>query len=162
MGPESGDPTTLKRIAKGQSYEEHVGAAKKAHAAGMKISAIFLLGAGGIDRSDEHARGAARLATEMDPEFLAALTLTVVPGTPISTLEQRGRFTLPAVPDLLGELATFVAEARPTRALFRTNHASNYLPIGGELPRDRDAILALIEAARRGEVRLRPERARGL
>ena len=162
IGPESGDPTTLKRIAKGQSYDDHVLAARRAHAAGMRLSVIFLLGAGGVDRSAEHARASAALATEMDPAFLAALTLTVVPDTPLATLAQRGRFQLPAVPDLLGELATFVRETRPTRALFRTNHASNYLPIGGELPRDCEAILALIEAAGRGEVRLRPEGMRGL
>jgi radical SAM superfamily enzyme YgiQ (UPF0313 family) len=162
IGPESGDPTTLKRIAKGQSYEDHVAAARRAHEAGMRLSVIFLLGAGGVERSPEHAAASARLATEMDPEFLAALTLTVVAGTPLATLEQRGRFQLPGVPDLLGELRTFVDETRPTRALFRTNHASNYLPIGGELPRDRAAILAMIDAARRGEVRLRPDHLRGL
>lgn len=162
IGPESGDETTLKRIAKGQSYDDHVQAAQRAHAAGMRLSVIFLLGAGGVERSAEHARGSAALATEMDPAFLAALTLTVVPETPLAKLEERGRFQLPTVPNLLGELETFVREARPTRALFRTNHASNYLPIGGELPRDRDAILGLLEAALRGEVRLRPEGMRGL
>jgi radical SAM superfamily enzyme YgiQ (UPF0313 family) len=162
MGPESGDPLTLKRIAKGQGYEEHVFAAQRAHAASMRLSVIFLLGAGGTERSAEHACASAALATEMDPAFLSALTLTVVPGTPLATLGDRGKFSLPAVPDLLGELATFVREARPTRAVFRSNHASNHLPIGGELPRDRAAILELIAAAQRGDVRLRAEHQRGL
>ena len=162
IGPESGDPATLKGIAKGQSYQDHVHAAERAHAAGLRLSVIFLLGAGGVERSAEHARASAALATEMDPAFLAALTLTVVPDTPLATLAQRGRFQLPSVPDLLGELETFVREARPTRALFRTNHASNYLPIGGELPRDRDAILERIASARQGHIPLRPEALRGL
>ena len=162
IGPESGDPVTLRRIAKGQSYDEHVEAARRARAAGMASSVIFLLGAGGVERSREHAVESARLASDMDPEFLAALTLTVVPHTPLATLEARGRFRVPSVPDLLGELETFVEQARLTRAVFRTNHASNYLPIAGELPRDREAILAAIAAARRGELRLRPESLRGL
>ena len=162
VGPESGDGPTLQRIAKGQDYDEHVAAARRAHGAGMQLSVIFLLGAGGVERSAEHAIGSARLATDMDPAVLAALTLTVVPGTPLAKLEARGRFELPAVSDLLGELEIFVREAAPTRATFRTNHASNYLPIGGELPRDREAILATIGAARRGELRLRPEKLRGL
>ena len=98
----------------------------------------------------------------MDPDYLAALTLTVVPGTPIAKLEERGGFELPDVAGLLGELRTFVAEARPSDALFRTNHASNYLPIGGRLPRDRDAIVAAIDAALAGDIPLRPEAARGL
>lgn len=162
IGPETGDPQTFKRIAKGQGYDEHVQAAHRAKAAGMKQSVIFLLGAAGIGQSDAHASASARLASEMDPEYLAALTLTVVPDTPLMTLQKRGRFTLPDVTGLLRELRTFVDEARPTDALFRTNHASNYLPIGGRLPRDRDAIVALIDQALRGDIPLRAEHHRGL
>lgn len=162
IGPESGDDLVLKRIAKGSTFDEHVQAAKKAKDAGMTMSAIFLLGAGGLERSDEHAHASARLATEMDPEYLAALTLTVVPDTPLATLEKRGRFVLPDVSGLLRELRTFVAEAAPTNALFRTNHASNYLPIAGRLPTDRGRIVDVIDAALSGRIRLRPEFARGL
>ncbi len=162
IGPESGDPVTLRRIVKGATFEEHVEAARKAHDAGLELSAIFLLGAGGVARSREHAEGSAKLATAMDPEFLSALTLTVVPGTPLERLQQSGRFALPDVKGLLGELRAFVAGAAPTDALFRTNHASNYLPLGGRLPRDRDRIVALLDAALAGAVPLRPEWARGL
>jgi radical SAM superfamily enzyme YgiQ (UPF0313 family) len=162
IGPESGDPATLKRVAKGGTFEEHVEAARKAREAGIKLSAIFLLGAGGTERSAEHALGSARLATAMDPRFVSLLTLTVIPGTPIARLEDRGAFVLPDVLDLLGELRTFVAEAAPTDAVFRTNHASNYLPLGGRLPKDRARILATVDAALAGEIDLRPEWARGL
>ncbi len=73
IGPESGDNTTLKRIVKGATFEEHELAAKQAHDAGMRISVIMLLGAGGVERSEIHAKESARLVTAMDPEFLAAL-----------------------------------------------------------------------------------------
>lgn len=162
IGPESGDPLVLKRIVKGAGYEEHVAAAARAHAAGLRLSAIFLLGAGGVDRSREHAEASARLASDMDPEFLAALTLTIVPGTPLARLAQRGGFRLPDVRGLLRELRTFVAGAEPSDALFRTNHASNYLPLGGRLPADRERILAVLDRAIAGEIPLRPEAARGL
>jgi len=162
IGPESGDPQVLKRIAKGSTFEDHVEAAEMARQAGMRLSAIFLLGAGGIDRSDEHALASARLATAMDPEFLAALTLTVVPGTPLAKLESSDRFEMPKPPQLLQELRTFVAEASPTDSLFRTNHASNYLPIGGSLPGDREQMLAVINAALAGKTPLKPEHFRGL
>ncbi len=162
IGPETGDAVTFKRIVKGQGFDQHVEAARKARRAGMRQSVIFLLGAGGVERSAEHARASAQLASEMDPEYLAALTLTVVPGTPIATLERRGRFELPGVDGLLRELRCFVDEARPSDALFRTNHASNYLNIGGRLPRDREAITSLIDAALAGAVPLRPEMMRGL
>jgi len=162
IGPESGDDKTLKRIVKGASYADHVEAATRAHAAGMKISVIMLLGAGGAARSTEHARESARLITAMDPEYLAALTLTIVPGTPMARLADKGGFTLPDPLAMLGELRTMVAESKPSDALFRTNHASNYLPTGGRLPADRDDIVATIDAALAGKLKLRGERYRGL
>ncbi len=162
IGPESGDDTTLKRIAKGATYEDHVQAASRAHAAGMELSVIALLGAGGTARSQEHAEATAQLVTAMNPEFFAALTLTVVPTTPQAKLQRTGRFELPTVPAMLGELRTIIAGAAPTDALFRTNHASNYLPLAGRLPRDRDRLVAVIDAALDQAIPLRPEWMRGL
>jgi len=162
IGPESGDAVTLKLIVKGNTFEDHAEAAQKAHAAGMKISVIVLLGAGGVDRVEEHARETARLVTEMDPEYLSALTLTVIPGTPIQRMMDKGRFELPPVHGLLWELRTIVADSRPTRAVFRTNHASNYLALEGRLPRDRERIVSAIDAALQGDLPLRPEYFRGL
>ena len=173
IGPESGDEATMRRIAKGPRpegasrddaylFDAHVAAAQKAKAAGFRISTIFLLGAGGIARSDEHARGSAELITQMDPDYLSALTLTVVPGTPLARTQGNTGWTLPEVPQLLGELRTMVAESRPTKALFRTHHASNYLPLGGTLPDDRDRIVDTLDLALSGAIPLRPEWSRGL
>lgn len=161
VGPESGDDVTLKKIAKGDDAAAHVEAARRAHAAGMQLSVIALLGIA-MDRSEEHARATAELVTKMDPEFWSALTVTVVPETPLDRLAKKGRFAVPPVPALLCELRTMVAEARPRDAIFRTNHASNYLPIGGRLPHDRDRIVGVIDAALRGEIPLRHEHMRGL
>ncbi len=161
VGPESGDDVTLKKIAKGDTFEGHVEAAHKAKRAGLELSVIALLGIA-PERAVEHAEATARLVTDMDPEYFAALTVTVVPGTPLATLAKRGRFEVPPVPELLRELRAMVDLARPTDALFRTNHASNYLPLGGRLPRDRARIVAVIDAALRGEIPLRPEGHRGL
>ena len=173
IGPESGDEPTLRRLAKqprspgapreaAYIYDAHVAASARARDAGMRRSAIFLLGAGGTARSEAHALGSARLATEMDPDFLAALTLTVVPGTPLARTADRLGWTLPDPAGLLGELRTFVDGARPADALFRTNHASNYLPLAGRLPRDRSKILTAIDQALGGRIPLRPEWSRGL
>jgi len=161
VGPESGDDVTLKRIAKGDDAKAHVDAAEKARRADIALSVIVLLGIG-TDRSEEHAVATADLVTRMDPAFFSALTVTVVPGTPLATLEKRGRFSVPGVPDLLRELRTMVDRARPTDAVFRTNHASNYLPLGGRLPADRERILAVLDAAIAGRVPLRSEHMRGL
>ena len=162
IGPESGDDITLKSIAKGATSADHVEAATKAHRAGLKQSLIFLLGAGGAERSVEHATASARLATAMDPQFLSTLTLMLIPSTPIHRLAESQRFQIPSVEGLLRELRVIAAEAKPTDAIFRSNHASNYLPIGGRLPRDREAILQQIDAALSGDVPFRAEWSRGL
>ncbi len=161
VGPESGDDATLRSIAKGDDAAAHVEAARRARTAGMDLSVIFLLGIGS-DRWEEHARASGELATKMDPAFVSALTVTVVPGTPLAKLQARGRFAVPDVPDLLKELRVLVDHARPTDAVFRTNHASNYLPLGGRLPADRERILATIDAAIAGRIPLRAEQSRGL
>ena len=161
VGPESGDDVTLKRIAKGDDAAAHVEAARRAHAAGMELSVIALLGIA-MERSEDHARATADLVTKMDPEYFSALTVTVVPDTPLDRLAKKGRFAVPPVPALLRELRGMVDVARPTNALFRTNHASNYLPLGGRLPADRARILEIIDAALAGEVPLRRESMRGL
>ncbi|MCB9777081.1 MAG: radical SAM protein [Alphaproteobacteria bacterium] len=173
MGPESGDEQTMRELAKQPRlagvprdrdylFDSHVAAAQQAHAAGMKLSTIFLLGAGGVARSAEHAAGSARLITAMDPDYLAALTLTVVPGTPLDRTRHRKGWQLPEIEGLLGELRTMVGDSRPSRALFRTNHASNYLPLAGTLPDDRERIVQVIDLALAGQIPLRPEHRRGL
>jgi len=173
IGPESGDEVTLRRIAKGPRpknaergsnylYDQHVLAAAKARAAQLKLSAIFLLGAGGVERSRQHAEASARLATDMNPNFLAALTLTVVPGTPLYRTRPHSGWELPDIEGLLEELRTFVDQARPTNALFRTNHASNHLPLAGKLPTDRQRIVEVLDLALAGAIPLRPEWSRGL
>ena len=161
IGPESGDDPTLKRIAKGDDAAAHVRAAERAHAAGMQLSVIALLGIA-MERTHEHALATAELVTKMNPAFFSALTVTIVPGTPLDLLSKKGRFAVPPVDALLRELRTMVDEARPTDTVFRTNHASNYLPLGGHLPRDRARIVAVIDGALAGTVPLRPEARRGL
>lgn len=161
IGPESGDDATLKRIAKGDDAAAHVRAAERVHAAGMQLSVIALLGIA-MERTEEHARSTGELVTRMDPAFFSALTVTIVDGTPLHKLAKKGRFEVPPVPSLLRELRTMVSEAAPTDAVFRTNHASNYLPLGGRLPRDRARITHVIDQALAGKIPLRPAAHRGL
>jgi radical SAM superfamily enzyme YgiQ (UPF0313 family) len=162
IGPESGDDATLKRIVKGATHAQHVEAAAKAHAAGMQVSMIVLLGIAGVERTHEHAQKTAELVTAMNPEYFAALTTSVIPETPLVRLRDKGFWQLPGVMRMLEELRHIVDVARPSDALFRTNHASNYLALGGRLPRDRTQIVAAIDAALAGQIRLRPDWARSL
>lgn len=163
-GMESGDDETLTFIDKGGTAAECIDTAKKLRDAHIDHSVIVLLGIGGTARSAAHASNTARTLSEMDPPYVGALTTTVLPGTPLFEAQEAGRFELPGKFELLGELRTLVAESRFSRCRFSSNHASNYLPIRSELPRDQRAIVEVLDEvlARRDERDLKPEFLRGL
>ena len=162
LGLESGDDRVLRRVRKRDSSEEMTRAVIKAKRCGLLTSVIVLLGLGGREGSREHARLSAEVVSRMDPHYLSALTLMVVPGTPLHREQEAGRFLLPDQRGLLAELRTFLEGCELSQCVFRTNHASNYLPLKGVLSRDREAMLQMIDRAVRSPQMLRPEYMRGL
>jgi radical SAM superfamily enzyme YgiQ (UPF0313 family) len=163
-GVESGDDETLVSIQKGGTRDECIEAATRLKEAGIMHSVIVLLGVGGVKRSNEHAVNTASLLTEMDPPYVGALTLTVIPEAPLSELQQSGEFELPQKRQLLKELRTIVAKSNFSNCRFSSNHASNYLPIRSDLPGDKEQVLNIIDTvlASGGEEQLKPEWMRGL
>lgn len=163
-GVESGDDAVLAFVDKGGTRAECVETAEKLRAAGIAHSVMVLLGIGGERMSEQHARNTASLLTEMDPPFVGALTTTVVPGTPLAELEQRGEFVLPTKFRMLEELRTIVAESELSGCRFGANHASNYLPVRADLPEQKGELVRLIDhvLATRDERLLKPERLRAL
>jgi radical SAM superfamily enzyme YgiQ (UPF0313 family) len=164
LGVETGDPALLEKIRKGASYEQMVEAGRRVKEAGITLSATVLLGLGGVEGGQRHARATARILSDIDPDFASALTLMVVPGTPLDDEMKAGEFQLPSPFQLLEELGTIVAHSNFSRCYFTSNHASNYLPIKARLPRDKDAVVALIRkvASAKDPSLLRPEFLRGL
>lgn len=162
MGVESGDDATLARMHKWGGSADMLREARKAMDAGLRMAVTVLLGLGGTDHSHEHAVATGRLLAEMAPHQAAALTLMVVPGTPLWDEQQAGRFTLPDSRGMLQELRTLLEHAAMPRGLFLANHASNYLPLKLRMPRDREAALRRLDDALAGRVGLRPEWSRGL
>jgi|TARA_Y100000294_G_scaffold7722_1_gene7478 radical SAM superfamily enzyme YgiQ (UPF0313 family) len=163
-GVESGDDETLASIQKGGTRDECIETASRLKKAGILHSVIVLLGVGGVKRSNEHAVNTASLLTEMDPPYVGALTLTVIPEAPLSVLQQNGEFELPEKRQLLKELRTIVAKSNFSNCRFSSNHASNYLPIRSDLPGDKEQVLNIIDTvlASGGEEQLKPEWMRGL
>jgi radical SAM superfamily enzyme YgiQ (UPF0313 family) len=162
MGLESGDDETLKAIRKGADAATQTAMGRKAIEAGMKLSVTVILGIAGRSRSAVHARETARVLSAIDPDYVGALSLMLIPGTPLYDEWQSGAFSLIEPAEMLAELRTILAETRLSQGLFHANHASNYLPIRARLPKDREAILALIDRAMAGEVALKPEYMRAL
>jgi radical SAM superfamily enzyme YgiQ (UPF0313 family) len=162
MGLETGDDATLKAINKGADARLMIEMGQKARKAGIKLSITVLLGLAGRERSQIHARETGRVLSAIDPEYVGALSLMLVPGTPLYDDHQAGRFELIAPEEMLAELRTMIAETHQTQGMFHANHASNYLPIRARMPKDKERTLALIDSALAGNVALRPEWMRGL
>ena len=162
MGLESGDDMTLKKINKGASSEEMIRLGEKARKAGIKLSLTVLLGIAGRERSAIHAKETGRVLSAIDPEYIGALSLILIPGTPLYDDYMAGGFTLIEPDEMLNELRTMIAATNLSQGLFHANHASNYLPIKARLPKDKEATLMRIDEAIAGKIPLKPEWLRAL
>ena len=162
MGLETGDDVTLKNINKGATSQYMIEMGKKARSAGIKLSITVLLGIAGKERSKIHAKETGRVLSAIDPEYVGALSLMLIPGTPLSNDYESGKFLLPDPGEMLNELRTMITNTNLSRGLFHANHASNYLPIRAKLPKDKEATLKLIDEALAGRIDLKPEYLRAL
>lgn len=164
MGVESGDDGVLMKIGKGVTHDQIVEAGRKAKEVGIRLSVTVILGLGGKEGSERHALETARILTELDPDYAGALTLTVVPGTPLSQQWKQGEFSLISPFDFIKELKMIVENSHFTNCFFSSMHASNYLAIRGTLPGDKQRMLhELHYVLDKGDTAmLRPEFLRGL
>ncbi len=164
LGLESGDPEVLKRIKKNATVDQLIRAGKRVKDSGIVLSVTVILGIGGVKGSQVHARETGRVLSEMDPDYVGALSLMIVPGTPIEKEIETGRLVLPTPFGLIQELETMVADSQFTRCFFASNHASNYLPLRIRLPEEKEEALKRIrEILRRKDPDLlRPEYLRAL
>ena len=164
LGLETGDDELLKWARKGIDSAENIAACKKIRDAGVPLSLTIILGMGGLENSEKHAKATAEVLNEIDPEYVGALTMMTPPGTHIHELVESGTF-VPMVPmDILKELKILVEHLELSDCIFRTNHASNYLPIRGVLNADKETILEILtETINKGDTsNLRPGYLRGL
>ena len=95
IGLESGSEAVLEGCRKRSSAAEMVDAVGRAREAGIKSSVIVLLGLGGRNMRDEHVAGTIRALNEMQPRYLAFLSLMLIPGTPLQRQAERGEFETP-------------------------------------------------------------------
>ena len=137
-------------------------AGRRIRAAGIKLSVTVLLGIAGRERSLTHARATGAVLSAMDPNYVGALTLMILPNTQLGDKVKRGEFELMEPMELLAELGEMLRHTHLSQGLFLANHASNYLPLKVRMPAGKDEALALIDEAVGGRVRLKPEWLRAL
>jgi radical SAM superfamily enzyme YgiQ (UPF0313 family) len=163
-GLETGDDELLQKIGKGVSSGEVVEAGRKVKEAGISFSVTVILGLGGIEGSKKHVFETAKVLTEIDPDYVGALTLTLVPGTPLYEQWERNEFHPLSPFQSLEELRLIIENSNFTNCFFSSMHASNYLSVRGKLPQDRERMLRELEVVLTSEdpSLLRPEFLRGL
>jgi radical SAM superfamily enzyme YgiQ (UPF0313 family) len=145
LGLESGSDKLLKKVRKGALAKHMIEGVKKVKAAGITISVIMILGLGGKSDSEEHAKESARVLSEMDPDYIGALTLMVQEGTEVYDAVQAGELELLEPRDVFQELKILIENLEVTHCVFRANHASNYIPVGGTFPDDKKTILKKLD-----------------
>jgi len=153
LGIESGHDDVLARLVKGVDAAEMIRVARKANEAGVKLSTMILLGAGDRALSAEHARASAAVVNAIQPRFVSTLVMTPVAGTPLWERAARGEVDELTPVELARELREFIAGLELEQSVFRSNHASNYLALAGNLPKDKARLVAALD-----EVLSKPER----
>jgi len=145
LGLESGSDKILQDIKKGVNSQEMIDAGKKIKDSGIELSVTLISGIGGKEDSKEHAIESARVLNEMKPDYIGLLTLLLEEGTELYEDVQSGKFQLLSPIEVLLETKTLVENLEVENCIFRSNHASNYLPLRGTLMEDKELILVQIE-----------------
>jgi len=147
-GIESGDNDILKRIHKGDTSEDIITAGLKSKEAGMDLSATIILGTGGPTLSTRHAEATAQVLNAIAPRYASALTLMLEPRTPSYTdLFGDPTWRMLGPLEILAECRHLLSNIHATGIIFRSNHASNYLSLAGDLQADKQRLLLEIDAA---------------
>ena len=142
MGLESGDNEMLRTINKRESAEEMIEAGLRAQAAGLRMSVMVLIGLAGKERSLEHARATADAVNKMQPRLLSALRLVTTPNT---SLYHSG-FKMITEYDAVAELREMIQGLELEQTVFRADHSSNIVPLEARFPKDKERLLAQLDA----------------
>lgn len=166
LGVESGSDQVLRFIHKGVDADQMLLAGQRLVEAGIDLWVTIILGITGANGEggdwQEHILSTARIINEMKPRHLSAMTFAPAKGTPLGDDVLAGRFKVYGPDHILEECRLLIEHLDVDPLHFTSNHASNYLPLKGGLPEDREKFLSLIDQALEGKIRLRKTLNRGI
>ena len=163
LGAESGSEEVLEKIKKGETRQQLIDGVKKIEASGMMASVTFISGLAGEEGWEDHAIETGKMITEMSPAYVSLLTLMVDPAAPIYNDIESGRFKLLSPEKVMSETLLLLENTNVSKTcVFRSNHASNYLSLRGNLPDDKDKMMSLLRDAMKNHDMLKDERFRAL
>ena len=163
VGAESGSEKVLKEINKGETRQELIDGVRKIENSGMKASVTFISGLAGKAGWEDHAIETGKMISEMSPSYAALLTLMVDPSVPIAEEIRSGRLQLLTPEEVTAETLLMLENTNVTKkCVFRSNHASNYLSLRGDLPDDKESMMAVLREALDNPNMFKDERFRAL
>ncbi|NLY81722.1 MAG: radical SAM protein [Clostridiales bacterium] len=163
LGAESGNEEVLKAVEKGVTGDQLIEAVQRCEASGIKCSVTFISGMGGKKAWKEHAIDTGKMISKMNASYVSLLTLMLDPAAPIYDDIQNGDFELMSAEEIIGETYLLVQNTNPTKTcVFRSNHASNYISLRGNLPQDKEVLLKQLKRAMEDNGLLKDERFRML
>ena len=166
LGVESGSDQVLRFIHKGVDADQMLLAGQRLVEAGIDLWVTVILGITGANGEggdwQEHILSTARIINEMKPRHLSAMTFAPAKGTPLGDDVLAGRFTVCSPDHILEECRMLIEHLDVAPLHFTSNHASNYVPLKGTLPDDREKFLAMLDSALEGKSRIRGEHTRAL
>ena len=142
LGAESGSAKVLEKVVKGETVQQLIDGVHKLENNGIQTSVTFISGLGGPELMEEHAVESGKMIKEMNASYVSFLTLMLEPPAPLLEDYRAGKFQLLKPMEVLKEAAIMLDHARPEKScVFRSNHASNYVSLKGNLPEDNDRMI---------------------
>ena len=148
VGLETGDRDLLVEIKKGATPEEMIEGGKRAKQAGFEYSLYVLLGVGGEERWEKHAKGTAEVLNHIDPHFIRVRTLIPQPESLLFDAMEEGRFQS-ASPETILKETKLLLEGLYVTSQFLSDHVSDLLPLHGKLPEEKERMIQMIDDALR-------------
>ncbi|WP_039914365.1 radical SAM protein [Treponema phagedenis] len=145
IGFESGDDEILKSIKKGLYCDDYIRAMEKVKAAGVSSSITIIAGLGGREKWEQNAVNTAKLISMTKPDYVSYLTMRIYKNTPLYLDVLAGKFEMPSPEEILYEIRLFLENVDSEGTIFRSNHASNYVLLGGTLNADIKSLIATID-----------------
>ncbi|MGN0733737.1 MAG: radical SAM protein [Emergencia sp.] len=163
LGAESGSARVLEAVNKGVTPQQLIEAVHKIEDSGIKASVTFISGLAGKAGWEDHAIETGKMISEMNASYVGLLTLMLDPRAPITGQIERGELELLSGEEVVAETYLMLKHANPTKpCVFRSNHASNYVSLRGDLPRDKEMMMAKLKMAMENTGMLKDERFRAL
>jgi radical SAM superfamily enzyme YgiQ (UPF0313 family) len=142
-GIESGSFEVLKKIQKPISNKKMIEALNKIYEADIKTSVTVILGVAGKKYSNEHIRESANIINQVQVTYLSTLQLMMERNREEKFIKNfKGEFEQLSDKEMLLEQKSFIEQLNPkNKVIFRSNHASNALPLKGTFPKDKQKLI---------------------